>query len=307
MTLLSTTRPRPHLQQQVTTGTGAKSHYYGPVSLKILAGFLEDDEDVLPHPGLQRPSSTVAVVNGGGGDTPTPPPHPVYLPPPLRGGFRGYKPASRDLVRALFDEDEEDQDETGTAGGTKIKTQTPAPQPTRGYKQASESLLGGFSDDEDEGDEWEDLYGASDDEGNLRNKRNRTGGGNVGNSGGKRIPPRPGNIRLSRIPWRRRAGERNGGEQEEPLIDLSDGGAAVAESRQTDISVAFRRNQGSVAPSDLPGYFAPEDLRYGTLFSYPVIVNSLLTLLVVSDNDTTFPARQPQPQLQQPQLQPLTS
>ncbi|KAM7206444.1 hypothetical protein V8F20_002793 [Naviculisporaceae sp. PSN 640] len=242
MTEPSTTR------QQAATGTGAKSHYYGPVSLSILSDFLEDDDDnVLPNPGLQRPSSTVAVVDGGGSDRSTP-------PLPLGGGFRGYKPVSRDVVRALFDRDGEGEGDTGT-------TQSGIQKQTRGYQPPSKALLGGFSDDEEEDDEWwedgVDTY-------------------TTGGSGSRGIPLPPSKASQSKTAKDkdRSVDTRDGNKTGAPLIDLSDRGAAIVESRQTDIGAAFRRNQANVAPSDLSGYFAPEDFSFGRRYQVAATITT---------------------------------
>lgn len=178
-------------------------------------------------------------------------------------GFGGYKPASRDLVGALFDNDDDDND-VGAQTTTGTEFGFPIPQQLQGYKPVSRSLLGGFSDDEEEEGGGEDIYNASDrednDGGDSRNKRKRPST-EIRDAASSKTNPAPPNVRgEEQEVTNDDEGARRRGEIRE--MTLSDRLAALGfDPPQTNITVAFPRNQGSVASADLPGYFAPEDLR----------------------------------------------
>lgn len=263
-TTITSTRRTKHDTWIAMTGPPTNG-YYRPVSLDILSGFDDDDDDgdgIDPRVQAElskRPSSTVAVVNGGR-DTP---------PPPGRL-FGGYKPMSQQLMQSIFAGDTHNvftANETRLAniGREAADSQVPhsygAPplpqlQQKKGYQPTSASLLAGFSDDED------DIYEVSDDEKQRR----------VARKGGPRNPN--GGARVSNIVTgddRNRTTKNRGAKVKEvTLIDLTDSSSGWSDvdnadepisARQSNVSVAFQRNQRNLAPADLPGYFAPEDLR----------------------------------------------
>ena len=244
--------------------SSATNPYYAPISFDILSGFEDDGFRLDPRHQAElakRPSSTTAVVNGGS-DT----------PPPGRA-FWGYKPASQDLMRAMFD-DFADENTNPTTGAHSVrpeqkpaenKSYQPPPGPplqSRGYLPVSNGLLAGFSDDEDyeeenEDDLWggdEDIYEASEHGTDDREELLI-------------------DLGEDERPTQRHSGQ-TGTKEPWEVVPRNSDQATILESRQRDIIGAFRQNQGSVAPVDLPGYFAPEDLRFAFPF-FPAASNTI--------------------------------